>query len=157
MGEWLLANKEYFESLAALATAFALLFQLPAFLIGRYLADRNKRRDEANAYIRHMLDSDWKEEGRAVLKKLNQSQSFDPSVLTDVERDRLFKFMNEYEFLSLRIRHKQIDEAQVKRWMHLQTIHDWEVAAPLIMELQADRPSLFVEWTSLVKRWQAPT
>jgi Domain of unknown function (DUF4760) len=83
---------------------------------------------------------------------------------TETERDLCIDFLNMYEFISLGIRKKILDELYFRQAYEPTIIRDWNAAEPLIAEMR--RPadpnagpgdlSYFEHFEWLVTRWKRP-
>lgn len=156
--QWLVANKDALASIAALATAFAFLVQLPAFLIAKLMAEREQRRERAYKFIdEHLSRQAGNLQGRIIMKKLAGSDKASVYDLDPEERAKVMIFMNDNERIAHSVLKKRFDERVIMSWLHTTFVQDWETAAPIVSEIRgSDRPNLFVEWERLAKQWSNP-
>ncbi|WP_323799320.1 DUF4760 domain-containing protein [Parasphingorhabdus sp.] len=161
MGEieqWLVTSQDILASIAALATAFAFLVQLPAYFVVKYIGEREQRRERAYKFIDEYLNRQTGNlQGRLIVQNLSSSGESSVYDLCPEDRAKVMVFMNDNERIAHSVLKKRLDEKVIMSWFHTTFVKDWETAAPIVSEIRGTgRPNLFVEWERLAKRWSNP-
>lgn len=153
----LVMEKDFFGSLAAIATVFAFFVPLPMFLYSSFI----KRRDEARERAFNLITETAYGEARLIRenylkivhdRKLESIESFFDLSLT--EQNSIRQFMNSQEVISLHLNTSRLDEGIFLRY-HKQTfLKDWSLLEPFInmIRQKSGIAELYVEWEMAVKR-----
>ncbi|WP_324695491.1 DUF4760 domain-containing protein [Novosphingobium sp. RL4] len=147
---FIVEQHDFLETLAAGATFFALVVQLPIFLWGQ----KKRRKDEAVERAFNLLEqfdrgdlAKLRSDVVQVKRKHNLSTPGILGLLSSSEVSALREFMNYYELMAIQMQKGRVDRATFRLWWNNTLIKDWEDFRPLVQELRAKgSKALFVHW-----------
>ncbi len=152
----LVTEKDFFSSLAAIATVFALVIPLPVFVISSII----KRRDEARERAFNLISQATSDEMRfirdAFIRLVKSRKLHSEEALNELSQDDeniLREFMNNQEIISIHLNTSRVDERIFFKYWKSAFLRDWEHAENYIQFLrsQLGNPKLYVEWEKAIK------
>ncbi|HST36329.1 MAG TPA: DUF4760 domain-containing protein [Allosphingosinicella sp.] len=153
---WILAEHDFLEALAALATVFALFVPLPIFVFSTLMNRHAERRERAFALLEKIDSGEARALRDRVLKIIGRydfSSDKLEDALVDEDRGDLRQFMNAQELIGAHLNTSRIDRETFFRLWRTAYVRDWDRLRPYV-DLLRERlgPHLYVEWERAAAR-----
>lgn len=139
------------ESLAAIATVFALLVPLPIFVFSTSQKRRADARDRAYALIERMQSEEYSSLNSSLNDLHQQGKLTGPIEFDGFSKDEmkdLLSFLNLMEFISMHLNNSRIEKRIFYRMYRSMFIENWEIIRPIVLAARqrSRNPRYFCEF-----------